>query len=243
MSVSRNSSHPRQRMREMGSGELAMGLEGRPSPSPAELEDRAPAASAHDSVPLRVLLVEASPEDAEFIRRELLKTGRALELTCADTLDDVAEALNQRAWDVVLCDYARLGFDGLDVLGLVRRKSPDLPFILVSGKIDQETAGDLLRQRHESVSKDHVSPLHDHVEELIASSKGRLVMSMGTRAAVEELIARNWALEGSIRELAHAVQKLADEQTRLEGLALRAEYRSRARSHGTCASSVISSSS
>ena len=58
----------------------------------------------------------------------------------------------------------------------------------------------------------------DRVDELISAYKGPLLMSTGTRAAVEELIARSEGLENAIRELALEVQELAAAQERLEAL-------------------------
>ena len=58
----------------------------------------------------------------------------------------------------------------------------------------------------------------ERVDELISADKGPLLMSTGTRAAVEELIARSEGLEKAIREIALEVQELAAAQERLEAL-------------------------
>jgi hypothetical protein len=56
----------------------------------------------------------------------------------------------------------------------------------------------------------------ERVDELISAYKGPLLMSTGTRAAVEELIARSEGLEKALREIALEVQELAATQERLE---------------------------
>lgn len=90
--------------------------------------------------PLRVLLVEDSEVDAELILRELQRGGYDpvhLRVTSAATL---IEALADRTWDLVLCDYSVPGFRGTEALSLVRSSALDVPFIFVSGTIDEETA-------------------------------------------------------------------------------------------------------
>jgi hypothetical protein len=58
----------------------------------------------------------------------------------------------------------------------------------------------------------------ERVDESISADKGPLLASTGTRAAVEELIARSEGLEKAIREIALEVQELAAAQERLEAL-------------------------
>jgi hypothetical protein len=60
--------------------------------------------------------------------------------------------------------------------------------------------------------------ISERVDELVGACKGPLLMSTGTRAAVEELIARSDGLEKAIRELAFEVQELVAAQERLESL-------------------------
>lgn len=90
-------------------------------------------------MPLRVLLVEDSEDDAALVIRALHKAG--LELTMRRVQDSaaLAEALGQQ-WDVVLSDFSMLGFCGMDALALCRSLQGDIPFILVSGTVGEETA-------------------------------------------------------------------------------------------------------
>jgi PAS domain S-box-containing protein len=89
---------------------------------------------------LRILLVEDSPEDAELLLLELQQGGLELECERVDTLSETSAALQRGGWDVVLADYNLPGFTALDVLELMRSHRIDLPLIVVSGAIGEETA-------------------------------------------------------------------------------------------------------
>ncbi|MBK9265796.1 MAG: response regulator [Polyangiaceae bacterium] len=95
--------------------------------------------------PARILLVEDSTLDAELISESLSHGIGAFELTRVDTLDALRKTLEKRACDVVLADFALVGFDGLAALRMTKQVCPDVPFILVSGAVGEETAIDVLK--------------------------------------------------------------------------------------------------
>ena len=57
-----------------------------------------------------------------------------------DTLADYKEALKNSSWDCVISDYALPLFTGLDALTLFKETGLEIPFIIVSGAIGEETA-------------------------------------------------------------------------------------------------------
>jgi signal transduction histidine kinase/DNA-binding NarL/FixJ family response regulator len=89
---------------------------------------------------LKVLLVEDSPEDAELALLELGRGGYQVRHRRVDRADAMAEALAAESWDVVLSDFQIPGFGGLAALRVLQASGLDLPFILVSGVIGEETA-------------------------------------------------------------------------------------------------------
>lgn len=89
---------------------------------------------------LRLLLVENDEDDALLLLRELGRAGFAVEHERVDTAQDMRRALASGTWDVIVADYALPRFDGLAALALARAAAPDVPFILVSGVIGEETA-------------------------------------------------------------------------------------------------------
>jgi signal transduction histidine kinase/DNA-binding response OmpR family regulator len=94
---------------------------------------------------LRVLLVEDSADDAALIVRALRKGGYEPYWVRVDTVEAMRESLALQEWDVILSDYALPGFNGMAALRLVREQGLDLPFILVSGAVGEETAVEIMQ--------------------------------------------------------------------------------------------------
>jgi two-component system cell cycle sensor histidine kinase/response regulator CckA len=97
------------------------------------------------SEPLRVLLVEDSPGDAELIVRELRRAG--FNPDWRRVADETAyRAALAEPWDVILSDFEVPLFGGARALELHREAGVDVPFILVSGTMGEETAVASMRQ-------------------------------------------------------------------------------------------------
>ncbi|GEM_PF-2040874 len=94
--------------------------------------------------PLRILLLEDHPADAELIERFLKKSGLTLLAQRVDQREPFLTALNEFCPDAILADYSLPQFDGLQALTLVRQRDPDLPFIFVTGALGEEGAVELL---------------------------------------------------------------------------------------------------
>jgi len=110
--------------------------------------------------PLRVLLVEDSEDDAFLVIRTLEKGGYAPVYERVQTAGEMVSALRDGSWDAVLCDYHLPRFGGLAALGLMKELGLDLPFIVVSGAIGEETAvGAMKAGAHDYIMKDNLSRL------------------------------------------------------------------------------------
>ena len=88
---------------------------------------------------LKVLLADDSPEDAELVVRELQRAGFTFESERVDSEADYSARLS-RDIDLVLSDYRMPQFSGLRALEILRERNLEIPFILVSGTIGEETA-------------------------------------------------------------------------------------------------------
>lgn len=95
-------------------------------------------------IPLRVLFIEDSPDDAELQARLLRQAGYAIEYERVDQ-PDVLKRLLDKSWDLIISDYSMPHFRGTDALRLVRKLGLETPFIFVSGTIGEETAVDALK--------------------------------------------------------------------------------------------------
>jgi len=90
--------------------------------------------------PLRALIVEDSEDDEILLLRELKRGGYDVESQRVQTEVDMRAALDAGNWEVVFSDYAMPHFTGLQALEVLKQTQLDLPIILVSGTIGEDTA-------------------------------------------------------------------------------------------------------
>ena len=95
--------------------------------------------------PLRVLILEDEPADAELMAQELRRAGFDPEWERVATETEYL-ALLDPALDLILADYRLPQFDGLLALRFLQERGLDIPFILVSGTIGEELAVSAMKQ-------------------------------------------------------------------------------------------------
>ena len=93
---------------------------------------------------LNILIVEDNPADAELLVRELRRAGIEPVWQRVETESDYLARLHDRI-DLVISDYQLPQFDGLRALALLKERHLEIPFILVSGTIGEETAVEAMR--------------------------------------------------------------------------------------------------
>src|SRR5216117_2790685 len=89
---------------------------------------------------LRVLFVEDSAADAELMVRALRAGGFEPVPERVETAPELLAALERGPWDVVLSDYYLPALEAPAALALVRDRLPDIPFLVVSGSVGEDTA-------------------------------------------------------------------------------------------------------
>ena len=108
---------------------------------------------------LHVLIVEDDRDDADLLTMEL-RRGFDLVTERVDSLAQFAEQLATRDWEIVISDFTLNGFTALDALEVVKRTGRDIPFIIVSGSIGEETAVEAMRAgAHDFFLKDRLNRL------------------------------------------------------------------------------------
>ena len=134
---------------------------------------------------LRVLFVEDSPDDVELIRRELARFGFEIEPRVAETRPEFIKAIGEGTWDVVLSDHSMKGFSSTDALRLLRDRNSDIPFIIVSGTIGEDSAVEAMRAgAHDYVLKHNLRRLGPAVQRELREAANRR-MQRSTQAALQ----------------------------------------------------------
>ncbi len=96
--------------------------------------------------PLRLLLVEDNDDDAFLLERHLRKNGFTPETTRVETAAEMTAALQSDPLpEVILADYNLPHFSGPAALSLLKKAELDIPFIMLSGAISEETAVESMR--------------------------------------------------------------------------------------------------
>jgi two-component system cell cycle sensor histidine kinase/response regulator CckA len=96
--------------------------------------------------PLRILHLEDDPNDTEILTMLLADEAIPAEVHRVETRKDFEAALEKDDWNVIVSDFSLPSFDGLKALGITRQKFGDMPFILFSGTIGEETAIECLKR-------------------------------------------------------------------------------------------------
>jgi signal transduction histidine kinase len=124
--------------------------------------------------PLHVLIVEDSASDAGLVLRELARGGYATSHERVDTMQALAAALDAPSWDAIICDWSLPELSGMQVLSLVKQRGLDLPFLIVSGVIDEDDAVDALKAgAHDFLNKARLSRLSRAIEREIREAATR----------------------------------------------------------------------
>lgn len=125
-------------------------------------------------IPLRVLIVEDSENDAQLVLNELKRSGFDPRSKRVETAEALQKALAEKTWDVVISDYSLPMFTGMAALHLIRNGGSDLPVIMVSGAIGEALAVDAMRAgANDYVMKDNLVRLGPAVQRELRGADSR----------------------------------------------------------------------
>jgi two-component system cell cycle sensor histidine kinase/response regulator CckA len=123
--------------------------------------------------PLKVLIAEDNPADAELMVRELRRAGFEPDWQRVDTEAAYLERLHS-GLDLVLSDYAMPQFSGLRALQLLKQRGLEVPLIIVSGTIGEDTAVAAMKVgAADYLLKDRLTRLGTAVTHALAESRLR----------------------------------------------------------------------
>jgi len=116
--------------------------------------------SDQPQVPLRILVVDDSPDDEELLLRTVRKGGYSVTARRVDTPETLQSALQNEPWDLVVCDYVMPRLTAPQALSIFQQFGHDIPFIVVSGAVGEETAVELMKAgAHDCVLKQNLARL------------------------------------------------------------------------------------
>lgn len=90
--------------------------------------------------PLRALIVEDSEDDTQLLLRYLNRGGYEVEYQRVENASEMQDSLVSNDWEIVLSDYSMPKFDALKALATLKETAIDIPFIVISGTIGEDTA-------------------------------------------------------------------------------------------------------
>jgi len=140
---------------------------------------------------LRILILEDVPTDAELVERELNRAGILFSSKRVETRDDFLKELKDFAPDLILSDYKLPHFDGMAALEITKEVAPTIPFIIITGSMNEETAVECMKAGAiDYVIKDHLARIGPAVKGALENKKVR-----EEKARLEEALwksAREW---------------------------------------------------
>lgn len=151
--------------------------------------------------PLRVLIIEDSPDDADLLVLELARAGFEPAARRVASRAELERALAE-PWDIVISDYDLPGFDAPAALAMVREKEPDVPFVIVSGVVSEAAAVACMKAgAQDFVSKNNLARL--------ASAVSRELLDARTRRERREALERLRQAEERYRLIVESVRDYA----------------------------------
>jgi PAS domain S-box-containing protein len=125
------------------------------------------------SHPLRVLVVEDQPADAELLLLELRRAGYTPASFRAETEEEFLAHLSEPL-DLIVADYRLPQFDAPRVLELLRLTDRDVPVIVVTGAVSEEVVVACMQQgASDYLFKDRLGRLGQAVERALAEKRHR----------------------------------------------------------------------
>lgn len=127
--------------------------------------------------PLRLLVVDDSPEDVELLKLEFEREGYDPISLRVDTEGALRDALHTAEWDMVIADDSMPCLNSLQALEVLKKSGRDIPFIIYSGTMNHRSAAMAMREGvHDYVGKGDIARLIPSVERELKNAAMRKAM-------------------------------------------------------------------
>lgn len=121
---------------------------------------------------LKILMLEDSMEDAEFIQMYLRRGGLKFDVTLVSDREEFIKALDEKTFDVILSDHQLPQFNSMEALQIKNNKKIFTPFLLVSGSVSEEYAVSIMKEgASDYILKDRLHRLPTAVLQAIEKRK------------------------------------------------------------------------
>jgi len=171
---------------------------------------------------LRVLLVEDSENDEILVNRELKKGGFNTVMKRIQTADEMKKSLKEEKWDVIISDYVLPRFSGLEAIKVFKQSGVDYPFIIVSGKIGEDTAVESMKAgAHDYIMKNNLKRLVPAIKRELDEVKirrERQETKKDLKKSYEELEKINTRLQNEISDRKQAEKNAVEAKKHLENV-------------------------
>ncbi len=178
----------------------------------------------NDKVPIRILMVEDVPTDAELAERVMRKEGLIFTLQRTETEKEFLKALDDFKPDIIISDYMLPEFDGMKALKLSLSHDPLLPFVVFTGSMNEETAVECMKAgATDYVVKEHNKRLPFAVKEALNQKMLRLEKKKAEENLMLYMERLRKTFEGTIKAMSLTVETrdpyTAGHQRRVSNLA------------------------